>query len=324
MKAFITFVYVVVLLIASEYFVAADTVYFNDGSETKGIVVENYHNRIVLSTCEGEKDIDKASIKDILYDRREQNLLKLGDYHQEKGNLSKAYSYYKKAYEINPNYKEARDKFIFIRSALLKNPERQFKSDMARKQALFKETGKVYNPVIKEKKHIPETTLKNKIGIVLYEDDYMPRVASVVPLSSGAQSGIKAGDVIYSIWGKMTGYLDLDIVVDMIINNPSPEIALTIKRKVQISRLKGLARGSDVPGISIGMIEEGLVVKAVRPGSDSAKSGLLEEDIITNINEEPTRYMPLNTAAFKIQENFVSDKLQLDILRNMYLWRKEN
>jgi len=324
MKAFITFVYVVVLVVVSEYFVAADTVHLIDGSETKGIVVENYHNRIVLSTFEGEKEIEKTSIKDILYDRREQNLLKLGDYHQEKGNFLQAYSYYKKAYEINPDYKEVRDKFIYARSIFLKNPEKQFKSDMARKQALFKETGKVYNPVIKEKNDIPETVLKNKIGIVLYEDDYMPKIASVVPLSSGSQSGIKTGDIIFSIWGKMTGYLDLDIVVDMIINNPSPEIALTIKRRIQISRLKGLARGSDEPGISIGIIEEGLAVKAVRPGSDSAKNGLLEGDIITNINGEPTRYMPLNTAAFKIQENFVSDKLQLDILRSVYLWRKEN
>ena len=324
MKAFITFVYVVVLVVVSEYFVAADTVHLIDGSETKGIVVENYHNRIVLSTFEGEKEIEKTSIKDILYDRREQNLLKLGDYHQEKGNFLQAYSYYKKAYEINPDYKEVRDKFIYARSIFLKNPEKQFKSDMARKQALFKETGKVYNPVIKEKNDIPETVLKNKIGIVLYEDDYMPKIASVVPLSSGSQSGIKTGDIIFSIWGKMTGYLDLDIVVDMIINNPSPEITLTIKRRIQISRLKGLARGSDEPGISIGIIEEGLAVKAVRPGSDSAKNGLLEGDIITNINGEPTRYMPLNTAAFKIQENFVSDKLQLDILRSVYLWRKEN
>ena len=324
MKAFITFIYVAVLVIGLEYFVAADTVYFNDGGETKGIVVENYHNRIVLSTFEGEKEIEKTSIKDILYDRREQNLLKLGDYHQEKGNFLQAYSYYKKAYEINPDYKEARDKFIYARSIFLKNPEKQFKSDMARKQALFKEAGKVYSPVIKEKNDIPETVLKNKIGIVLYEDDYMPRVASVVPLSSGSQSGIKAGDVIYSIWGKMTGYLDLDIVVDMIINNPSPEIALTIKRRIRISRIKGSAQDLNNSGISIDMIEEGLVVKAVRPGSDAAKNGLLEGDIITNINEEPTRYMPLNTAVFKIREAFVLDKLQLDILRSIYLWRKEN
>ena len=324
MKAFIIFIYVVALVIVTEYSLTADTVYLNDGGEIKGIVVENYHNHIVLSTFEGEKEIDKPSIKDILYDKREQNLLKLGDYHQEKGNFAKAYSYYKKAYDISPDNKEARDKFIFIRSVFLRNPERQFKSDMARKQALFKESGKVYSPQIKQQNNTPEAMLREKIGIVLYEDNYMPKIASVIPLSSASQSGIKEGDIIFSIWGKMAGYLELDLVIDMIINSPSPEIALTIKRRIPIPRFKGLVQDLSDFGISLDIIEEGLVVRAVRRGSDSAKSGLLKGDIITDINEASTRYMPFNIAVLKIEENYLSDKLQLDILRDISLWRKDS
>jgi C-terminal processing protease CtpA/Prc len=311
------------LILLSSYRLPADTVYLNDGSEIKGIVVENYHNIIVLSTFQGEKNIDKSEIKDIIYDRREQNLIKLGDYHQEKGNATKAYSYYKKAYELNPNYKEGRDKFLYIRSTLLRNPERQFRSDMARKQALFKESGKVYDPVIKKDVLTPEDRLQESTGLVIFMDNQMPRISSVAPFSAGAKSGLKEGDIIFSLWGKLAGYLDLDSVIGMMIYSPSPEIALSIKRRVIVPRVKASGNSLSQIGLSLDLEEDGLVVKAVANGSDAALSGLLEEDIITDINDAPTRYTPIKNAVTRIEENFASDKLQLDILRNVSLWRKE-
>jgi C-terminal processing protease CtpA/Prc len=320
-------IFCIFLLILSTVFVLsayADTVYLNDGGEIKGIVVENYHNRIVLSTFEGEKELDKISIKDIVYDRREQNFIKLGDYHKEKGNLTKAYSYYKKAYEINPNYKEARDKFVYIRSALLRNPERQMRSDIARKQALFKESGKVYSADIKRNHNKPENELVKKVGISLYSDKHMPKVSSVTPLSPASQCGIEKGDIIFSLWGRMTGYLDLDTIADMMVDDPSPEISLVIKRRIHIPRSNTLGQGTDNSGMSLEINEEGLMIKSIRRGSDAAKSGLLERDIITNINEESTRYMPLDKAILNIEESFKSDNLKIDILRSMSLWRKEN
>jgi hypothetical protein len=324
MKDLIVFMCIAILMAGHGHDVMADTVYLNDGSQVKGIVVESYHDHIVLSTFEGEKEIVRDSIKDILYDKKEQNLLKLGDYHQGKGNPAKAYSYYKKAYEINPDNKEVRDKFIFIRSAILKNPERQFKSDMMRKQALFRESGRVYNPRIKKEHDPPESVLKETTGIILYEDNNMPKISGVLPLSAASESGLKAGDMIYGIWGKMTGYLELDAVIDMLINNPSPEIALTIKRRITVPILKGPAQGlSGDAGISLDLTEDGLVIKALRRGSASAKSGLREGDIITEINGKSTRYMPINDAVSGIKKDFLSGKLQFDILRDISLWRKE-
>jgi C-terminal processing protease CtpA/Prc len=308
------------LTAAAEFPVLADTVYLNDESEIKGIVVENYHNRIVISTFEGERKIDRSDIKDILYDRREQNLLKLGDYHSEKGNIRTAYSYYKKAYEINPGYKEARDKFIHMRSSLLRNPEKQFQSEMTKKQKLFRQSGRIYEPKLITADNTPDSILKEKTGISLYMDDHMPKVSNVLPMSPASQSGIKESDIIFSIWGRLTGYMGLDLIIDMIINSPSPEILLTISRKISVPRS---TRGLSDPGMSLLIVEGGIAIKEIKNDSDGAKSGLLAGDIITDINGESTCYMPLNTAALKIESNFLSDKLEFDILRDISLWRKE-
>ncbi|MDP8292712.1 MAG: hypothetical protein P9M04_02745, partial [Candidatus Orphnella occulta] len=66
----------------------ADTVCLKDGGQVQGIVVENYQQSIVLSTINGEKRFDKVDVKDILYDKKEQNLVKLGDYYQQNRNLA--------------------------------------------------------------------------------------------------------------------------------------------------------------------------------------------------------------------------------------------
>jgi C-terminal processing protease CtpA/Prc len=323
MRFFIYIFIVFLLILQSQHMLSADTVYLNDGGEIKGIVVENYHSWIVLSTFEGEKEIEKTEIKDIIYDRREQNLIKLGDYHQEKGNTTKAYSYYKKAYELNPGHKEARDKYVYTRSVLVRGPDRQFKSDMDRKRALFKEAGKVYDPIIRDKILTPEARLKESTGLVIFLDEHMPRISTIMPFSAAEKSGLKQGDVIFSLWGKLTGYLDLDSIIGMMIYSQSPEIILSVKRRIALAHLKSQGSSLSHIGISIDLQEDGLVVKDIRNGSDAALCGLLQGDIVTDINDQSTRYMPLKTAIAKIEEAFASNNLQLDILRNTSLWRKE-
>jgi len=305
-------------------FSGADTVCLKDGDEIKGIVVENYHQSIVLNTIDGEKRFDKADIKDILYDRKEQNLIKLGDYYQQNRNLAKAYTYYKKAYELNPDYKEAKDKFIYIRSTLLRNPEKQFKDDMARKQALFKESGKLYNPKVKEILISEKERFKRATGLVLTSDSGMPKVTSVTSRSAADESGIKGGDIIISIWGKLTGYIDLDVIMDMILESPSPEIIMSIERKIIIHALGKNSRSLDEVGLSLRMQEDnGLTVESLKHGSDIARSGLVKGDIIIDIDGAPARYMPFSAAKNKISNSFLTGNLALDIVRDLVLWRKE-
>jgi len=299
----------------------ADTIYLKDGLQEKGIVVEKYHDRIVLSTIDGEKQISMSKVKDILYDRKEQNLVKLGDFHQEKGNKRKAYEYYKKAYELNPKYKEAKDKFMHLRSTLLRSPEKQLQNDMQRMQALFKESGKVYDSSDTKKASVtPKDRLKRSTGLVLKMESGIPAVASVEPGSSARESGIKPDDQIVAIWGKVAGYLDLDTIIDMIIDNPSSEIAMTLKREIKIANP---SREPSSFGMGLGIKEEGLFVASVEKDSASELSGIYVDDIISDINNQSTRYTPLNIAKENIVTSLSGGNLDLVIVRDIVLWRKE-
>lgn len=300
----------------------ADTLYLKDGEEVKGIVVENYRNSIVLSTVYGEKSYEKSSIKDILYDRKEQNLVKLGDYYQDNGNLPKAYAYYEKAYNLNPEYKEAKDKFIHIRSMLLRNPEKQFEDDIARRRAFFKESGRVYKPEIDKQPPTRKQSFEKATGLLLVSDKGMPRVVKVMPRSAAEEGGIRAGDIIVSIWGRLTGYMDAGSIIDMVLDSASPEIVLSVKRGVKVSAPVKQSPDMSSIGIQLTLLQEGLTIGSVKPGSAAERAGLRKGDIITDVNGEPVRYMPFSTVKEKISGSLEKGAVGFGITRDIIMWRK--
>ena len=87
----------------------ADTVIMRSGMKVKGVVVEDYKDRIVLRTIDGENQILKKNIKDILFDLEEQNLTNVADFYLDSERYEEAFIYYQKALEVNPKYKRAQD-----------------------------------------------------------------------------------------------------------------------------------------------------------------------------------------------------------------------
>ena len=57
----------------------SDTIQLTSGEKVMGIIVEEYADRVVVSTFEGEKIVHRNNIKSLYYDQMEQNLIKLGD-----------------------------------------------------------------------------------------------------------------------------------------------------------------------------------------------------------------------------------------------------
>jgi C-terminal processing protease CtpA/Prc len=313
------FLLVLVNIIAFSFLPAArtDTVYMKDGQEKKGVVVENYHDRIVLSTADGEIRIKKQYIKDILYDRQEQNLIKLGDFHQRKGNTSKAYEYYERAYQLNPDYKEARDKYMHIRSVLARHPEKQLREDMGKRQHLFTKSGKAHTS---EAKNIPQTAeerFEKSTGLVLVSENEMPKVKKVLDGSPAQIADIKSGDIIVSVWGRATGYIDMDMIYDMIINSNDTEVKLSVKRRLTPDwRYRKGLDGASAFGLLLDIKEEGLTIYDVSPHSPAAVLGLSAGDLIIAINNQPTRYMTLKEA----RQSF-NELSSLEILRDITLWK---
>ena len=199
----------------------ADTVLLKGDVQIKGIVVEKYHDRIVISTVDGEKSIMNNEVDDIIYDRREQNLTRLGDFHMAEGNNRKAYAYYSKACSINPDFKEAREKFMHVRSIILRNPEKQLQMAMQRRQKIFKKSGMVYGGYVSES--MPKAVKQNLYsvtGMSLVANNEMPQVEKVALRSPADQAGIDSGDIIYKLWGKLTGYIELQSIANAIVEAP--------------------------------------------------------------------------------------------------------
>jgi 23S rRNA G2069 N7-methylase RlmK/C1962 C5-methylase RlmI len=46
----------------------SDTIYTKDGKELKGIIVEDYKDRIVFSTVDGQLTLMKSDVKELYFD----------------------------------------------------------------------------------------------------------------------------------------------------------------------------------------------------------------------------------------------------------------
>ena len=102
----------------------SDTIYTKDGKELKGIIIEDYKDRVVFSTIDGQVTIMKSDVKELYFDTEEQNLIKLAEQARDKGDYIKAFIYYDKAFKLDPGSRAAKDGIVFLQGYL-------FKKDMA-------------------------------------------------------------------------------------------------------------------------------------------------------------------------------------------------
>lgn len=310
------------LIIFSATPASADIVYLKNGKETKGVVVEEYIDRIRLSTVDGEIVILKSEIKDILYDLPVGNLIKLGDFHKQKGNLIRAYTYYRKAYQTDPTYKPAVTRYTQISSMLHKQPYEQLEKGIEKQKVLLDASAGLTKPqgnlsVTAEEK------LKKQLGIELISKGERPFVVKVYPQTPAYQAGIKEGDYIITIWNKLTGYMELKDICDMILGASTSEVNLTIERTIKLVEDKNVQyakRGIASLGFYLDITERGLTVTRVLNNSIAAKCGLLRADVIEKIADKPTRYTQLNKAISLIESK--GKNVEITIHREITLWKK--
>ena len=76
----------------------SDTVYTKEGKELKGIIVEDYKDRIIFSTIDGQITVLKSDVKELYFDTEEQNLIKLAEQATWVANIAGGLP----AYDLNP------------------------------------------------------------------------------------------------------------------------------------------------------------------------------------------------------------------------------
>lgn len=305
--------------------VFADTVRMKNGKEAKGIVVEDYVNRIVLSTPDGEQSIMKDEIAELYYDSEDENLVKLADRARERRDYARAYDAYAKALKLNPGSKVAQDGLIFTQGFLLRKDESKKEDDIRRREE-FERYGAIGGPSVSDAKGSDDlaTRLNKSLGLTLVIQDGFPMVATIQQNSPVYRAGVRSGDFLAAVWSRLTGYMSLQEIMDVLVEKSSSEIKATIERTVAVpvSGRRGLFAGvGDLIGATLTFRFDGLTVTEIRDGGAAALAGLRKGDLVTAIDGQPTRYMPLKKVVEAIR-TAKGDSVKITFRREVTIWRQ--
>jgi predicted metalloprotease with PDZ domain len=300
----------------------ADTITRKDGSEIKGVVVEEYKDRLVFSTADGEIKIMKSDIRNIILDDEDANLIRLAEKARSDGDYAKAAGYYEKALAITPGSRAAKDGLLFIQL-------RSYQKDVANKAADIEKMAMIdqsgFAPAKKtESAEVDglKKRLMDSIGMSLVFDKGFPVVERLKENMPAQDAGIMRGDRIVAIWGRLTGYLSLEEVMDILLNKGSMEVRCTVERtvKVPMKRGRNAIAPADRIDASLGIGPEGLAIFSLKDGGLSARAGLDKADLIVAIDGMPTRYLQLGRALALIGDS-EGDSVKLTFRRDVVIWK---
>ena len=283
------------LLLSAAPAVFADDVFFRDGGELRGLVVEEHHDRVVVSTEQGERTVPRKEIDEIFYAEPERNQLYLGSQALEAGNFGGARKFFEQALRLNPLLLEAKDALGRVEDMELKAGQ----------------------PPVE-----PAAALA-ALGLTLrvpHEEDGWVVVEGVARGSAAQRWGLALGDALVAHWGGSLRYLPPAEAARRLVGPPGSKLKLTLQRRIELPP----AQPPQVswPGLKLEMEHFGLTAREVEPTAPAFLAGLRPGDRIVELGGAPTRYMPLGTARKTVQQ--AKDKgIPLVIHRDFIVIREE-
>ncbi|MFH1753504.1 MAG: PDZ domain-containing protein [Candidatus Omnitrophota bacterium] len=270
----------------------ADTLHLKDKESLKGIVIEEYVDRVLFSTVDGEEEIMREDITDIEYDERADNLISLGDDAFDKGHYKTALKYYHMAREENPEITSLKDKIYESEKKISAAPELRKRELMETKN----DNLSGYAPPTILKKTGRDDTLHRGLGIDVFEKDGRYYVKTLSADSPFAKGGLRRGDALIAVWSKPCDYLSLEDLYDLIDNPDESMVTVTIQRNLAIPA------DADFDA-ELEMRWEGVFVEHLPTDGSSQKSGIKLKDNIVAIDKEYIRYTPLKDAINSLKQN---------------------
>jgi predicted metalloprotease with PDZ domain len=307
---------VVLCLIVPEQ-ASGDTVIKKDREKVKGVIVEEYKDRIVLSTMDGEQKIMKSDIDNISYDLEEQNLTRMGDLYQDRAMYQEAYYYYNQALKVNPNYKPAREGVDYSGSML-----QQFSRKMKLEHINRMNEEKAWRSGVKIEEGDIADQVNKVLGFSIEPFGANFKVSEVRKASPASDAGLKEGDIIVALWGRMTGYTRPEDLMTKIMAAEVMEVRFTILRGIVINVPASGGSLSAMLGTDITYSEtEGFEVTGVVPESEAWKKGVVEGDILVEIEGVSTRYMPLEELERSVEDKR-GEPVSFSVKRDISIWKR--
>ncbi len=299
----------------------ADTLILKNGKELKGLVVERHADRIILSTERGETPILLSGIKDIKYDDPEQNFFQIAKAYEAENKLGEALAYYEKALEVNPDFEDAKKAALGVRNHFWASSAEGPVNEIEKKQTLYDAWGKGENPdsVIKKKSEEDATLLKEGLGISLEKKGDWTRIESVFSGKPALAAGMKRFDRLVSIDGESLRYLMPEAVAKKLLIPRFTNFNLEVERDYTLE--KSGSKNIQALGFELGLGYAGLFIKSVKPDSIAAQAGIREDDLVTSIDGEATRYLPIKKAIALIQKT-KNSSVTIRVRRSMLLARR--
>lgn len=259
----------------------ADTVKLKNGGNIKGIVVEDYVDRIVFSTIDGEKVLLKSDIIDMEYDEPVDNLIKLGDSASRKEYHKTALKYYTMAQEINPSITALNDKIYHTETTIYKTREIRKREYLDLKNEIISGQTPSFDTKID-----PQEDIRRILGIYVSKKEGRFYIDNIYKRSPFKKAGARKGDAITAIWSKLCSYMTFDELHKIIANPEETMVWVTIERSARLH--------DNMPfGAELIMKWEGATIDNILDESAAGKTGLKAGDIIVAINGQSIRYTPL-------------------------------
>jgi C-terminal processing protease CtpA/Prc len=291
----------------------ADVVHLKNGGRQMGIIVDKYADRIVLSIPEGEVEIMMDQVKNIVYDDPENNYMMLASKYEERKDYEKAITYYNMALELKSDLREAKDAISRINDIV--DTKRQRKEELLAKLREKKEQ-------LLKMREEQETILRNNVGFNIEKEGDDFRINDVISESEASKTGIQNGDFLVGVWDKATKYMPREEVIKLLSGSEGSKINIIVQKEIKprSEEINWGTRSFKGIGASLSMETEGLTVISVMPGKPADLAGLKPLDLIISINQEPTRYMPMEEAIKNIS-NSQGQTIDLIINRRVELMR---
>jgi hypothetical protein len=302
----------------------ADTIHMKDGSSLKGLILEEYKDRLIFSTSDGEKVILQNSIQSFVYDEPASLHIQKAKDSMAEGDWSMAVYYWRKARKINPESATIEKGYRNALGQLAREGQYQRDEEFKRRKKIFELTQNLETQAAEKGASSKVEQLRAQIGILLAEEEGNIIVVSVQPNSPADQAGVRARDLLVSVWDSRVGYRSVEEVAGLMINTASRETQIIIERPIRFVELARSVEGSREGDLGIiwSLEFEGIVAKDVNEGGLGAQAGLSSNDRIVFLSGDGTRYMPLSAFKRNLRETALST-LILTIQRDISIFYTE-
>ncbi len=302
----------------------ADTIITNEGKEIKGIVIEDYKDRVVFSTVDGEISIMKSDMREMSFDSDEDNLIKLAELAIDRRDYSRAMTYYNMALKLAPDSSAVKQGVAYLRGSIFRKDEEAKSADIMRQQDI-----ELYGAQAPLRSKAGEVdgmmdVLDKTTGMKIVLIENVPKVEAVRLNSPAFEAGIRKNDTLISVWGKLAGYLSLKETLNLLISKSAIEIRCVIERvfDVNVNPNNAIITGpEDLIGATLAIDIDGLVIAGVKDAGTAFTAGIYKGDRVIAIDDKPTRYMPLKKA-LELIKNIKSGSIKLTIRRKATIWRR--